>query len=134
MKIDEKLAQGRQFRSMTMGIAEGEEYRVEGYATVFNEPYLLYDVVVKEDTFEVFNEFSLPIYWGVRRYCEYIEIEDLYGEEEGAILLKKFLAQTVEELSEKGVQIIENNVKIETDSQYLRLTGYLVIDVTMQEW
>lgn len=120
----------------------GNEYKIpyvrigQNYFSLFynNEPYSLYDVVVKEDTFEVFNEFSLPIYWGVRRYCEYIEIEDLYGEEEGAILLKKFLAQTVEELSEKGVQIIENNVKIETDSQYLRLTGYLVIDVTMQEW
>ena len=59
MKIDEKLAQGRQFRSMTMGIAEGEEYRVEGYATTFNEPYLLYKVddvevweVVSEKAFE----------------------------------------------------------------------------------
>lgn len=55
MKIDEKLAQGRQFRSMKMGIAEGEEYRVEGYATTFNEPYLLYkydDVEV----WEVVNE------------------------------------------------------------------------------
>lgn len=59
MKIDEKLAQGRQFRSMTMGIADGEEYRVEGYATVFNEPYLLYKIddievweQVIEDAFE----------------------------------------------------------------------------------
>lgn len=54
MKIDEKLAQGRQFRSMTMGIAEGEEYRVEGYATVFNEPYLLYKV----DDVEVWEQVS----------------------------------------------------------------------------
>ena len=52
MKIDEKLAQGRQFRSMTMGIADGEEYRVEGYATVFNEPYLLY----KYDDVEVWEQ------------------------------------------------------------------------------
>ena len=54
MKIDEKLAQGRQFRSMTMGIADGEEYRVEGYATVFNEPYLLY----KYDDVEVWEQVS----------------------------------------------------------------------------
>ena len=54
MKIDEKLAQGRQFRSMTMGIADGEEYRVEGYATTFNEPYLLYKV----DDVEVWEQVS----------------------------------------------------------------------------
>ena len=95
--------------------------------------YSLYDVVVTEDTWDVFREFSIPLYWGVRKYCEYIEIEDLYGEEEGRILLKKFLTQTVEELNEKGVQIIENNVKIEADSQYLKLTGDLLIDVTIQE-
>ena len=39
---------------MTMGIADGEEYRVEGYATVFNEPYLLY----KYDDVEVWEQVS----------------------------------------------------------------------------
>lgn len=120
----------------------GNEYKIpyirvgQNYFSLFlnKNPYSLYDVVVSEDTFKTFREFSIPVYWGMRRYCEYMEIEDLYGEEEGTILLKKFLEQTVKELNEKGVQIIENNVKIETDSQYLRLTGYLLIDVTIQEW
>jgi hypothetical protein len=58
-----------------------------------------------------------------------VEIEDLYGDEEGTIILKKFLDKTMKELNEKGVQIIENNVKIETGSQYLKLTGYLLIDI-----
>ena len=96
-------------------------------------PYNLYDVIVKEQTNEVLSEFSIPIYWGSRRYCEYMEIEDLYGEEEGSILLKQFLEQTMKELNEKGVQIIENNVKIESDSQYLKLTGYLVIDIMQKD-
>ena len=39
----------------------------------------------------------------------------------------------MKELDEKGVQIIENNVKIETDSQYLKLTGYLLIDTLQKE-
>ncbi len=96
-------------------------------------PYHLYDVIVKEETSPILSEFSIPIYWGSRRYCEYVEIEDLYGEEEGSILLKQFLEQTMKELDEKGVQIIENNVKIETDSQYLKLTGYLLIDILQKE-
>ena len=54
MKIDEKLAQGRQFRSMRMGAVEGGDFRVEGYATTFNEPYLLY----KYDDVEVWEQVS----------------------------------------------------------------------------
>lgn len=100
---------------------------------IYDEEYELYDVVVKENTNSVFEEFSIPIFWGVRKYCEYVEIEDLYGDDEGIILLKKFLEQTIEELNEKGVQIIENNVKIETDSQYLKLTGYLLVDIKQGE-
>ena len=95
--------------------------------------YNLYDVVVKENTHPVFSEFSIPIFWGNRRYCEYVEIEDLYNDEEATILLKKFLEETMKELNEKGVQIIENNVKIETDSQYLKLTGHLLIDIMQKD-
>ena len=54
MKIDEKLAQGRHFRSMRMGAVEGGDFRVEGYATTFNEPYLLY----KYDDVEVWEQVS----------------------------------------------------------------------------
>lgn len=44
----EKISQGRQFRSMTMEVekrTEGDEksYIVKGYATTFNEPYVLYN-------------------------------------------------------------------------------------------
>lgn len=95
--------------------------------------YHLYDVTVNEKTHPVLEELSIPLYIGSRRYCEYVEIEDLYGEEEGKILLKQFLEKTMKELNEKGVQIIENNVKIESDSQYLRLTGSFVIDVLQQD-
>lgn len=100
---------------------------------IFDNEFALYDVVMKEHTHPVLEEFSIPIFWGVRRYCEYVEIEDLYGDEEGVIILKRFLDETKKELDEKGVQIIENNVKIETDSQYLKLTGYLLIDIEQIE-
>lgn len=119
----------------------GNEYKVPYFRfgqhyfglTVFDKQFALYDVVMQEHTHPVLEEFSIPVFWGVRRYCEYVEIEDLYGDEEGVILLKKFLEQTMKELDEKGVQIIENNVKIETDSQYLKLTGYLLIDIEQKE-
>jgi len=119
----------------------GNEYKVpyvrlgQNYLSmrIFDKEFALYDVVMQENTHPVLEEFSIPVFWGVRRYLEYVEIEDLYGDEEGVILLKKFLDETMKELDEKGVQIIENNVKIETDSQYLKLTGYLLIDTLQKE-
>ncbi len=119
----------------------GNEYHVpylrlgQNYMSLrfFDKQFELYDVVMQENTHPVFEEFSIPVFWGVRRYCEYVEIEDLYGDEEGTIILKNFLDKTMKELSEKGVQIIENNVKIETGSQCLKLTGYLLIDIRQTE-
>ena len=46
-KILEKIENGREYRSMTMEIRAGEENEnkmlVEGYATTFNYPYVLYE-------------------------------------------------------------------------------------------
>ena len=39
--IEDKLAEGRSYRSMEFR-AIGEEFTVEGYATTFNQPYVLY--------------------------------------------------------------------------------------------
>ena len=44
-KILQKISKGREYRSMTMEIREGEEDAgqiVEGYATTFDQPYVLY--------------------------------------------------------------------------------------------
>lgn len=45
MKIDEKILNGRQYRNMQLAVQEEDdkkECRVVGYASTFNEPYLLY--------------------------------------------------------------------------------------------
>ena len=39
--IQKKLEQGREYRNMMLDPVE-ESYRVEGYATTFEQPYLLY--------------------------------------------------------------------------------------------
>ena len=57
-KTDELLAkrinEGREYRDMVLRIADddGEEYLVEGYATVFNQPYLLW----REDNYTVYEQ------------------------------------------------------------------------------
>lgn len=43
MKIEDKIKSGRQFRNMTLASVEEGEYIVRGYASTFNEPYLLFN-------------------------------------------------------------------------------------------
>lgn len=52
--INEKLSEGRQYRSMVLEVKDLEEkdYTVKGYATTFNEPYKLYEY----DGLEVWEE------------------------------------------------------------------------------
>ena len=57
-KTDELLAKrindGREYRDMVLRISDddGDDYIVEGYATTFNEPYLLW----KEDNYTVYEQ------------------------------------------------------------------------------
>lgn len=53
--INEKLAEGRQYRSMVLTARledDEQDYTVRGYATTFNEPYKLFDY----DNYEVWEE------------------------------------------------------------------------------
>lgn len=55
-KLQQKIENGREYRSMLMDVTDAEDYMVEGYATTFDDPYHLYnttdrngnDVEVKE--------------------------------------------------------------------------------------
>lgn len=54
MNLEEKIKSGRQYRTMQMSAKEDEEYKVQGYATTFNEPYLLYEY----DDVKVYEQVS----------------------------------------------------------------------------
>lgn len=41
-KLQQKINNGREYRSMMMDVAETDDYMVEGYATTFDDPYHLY--------------------------------------------------------------------------------------------
>ena len=49
--LNDKIAQGREYREFTPAFEAGEKV-VEGYATTFNDPYLLF----KEDGYELWEE------------------------------------------------------------------------------
>lgn len=77
----------------------------------------------QEHQARLFSNFYLPVYWGhiQGRQVEYYEsfYTDLEVEQVSEGIYQNF----VKNLSEKGVQIIENNVKILEDETECRMTG-----------
>ena len=92
----------------------------------------MYEIDENEDSFAVFEKLEIPVYFGKRRYIEYSEQEDIYEEEEGKVLLNQYVENLMKELSEKGVQIIQKNVKIDVGNQKISLIGEFLIDISRE--
>ncbi len=65
----------------------------------------------------------LPIYWGIIRGRQVVRYERFYTEDEENLVSEGIYRNFVKNLEEKGVQIIENNVKILEDEAVCRMEG-----------
>lgn len=90
-------------------------------------PFLLYDSVIRESRPQVLDKLSIPVFWGEVTYREYQNVEYLYTLEEAKKLLNQKLMVFLADLEEKGVQIIEKNVKIEKDDASWVLKGEFLV-------
>lgn len=91
------------------------------------KPYLVYDVVMQETTPALLKELKIPLLWGQYTYREYQNTECLYSKEEAAEILNKNLLQFLASLEEKGVQIIEKDVKIEKKVNAYEVSGEIIV-------
>ncbi len=91
------------------------------------KPYLVYDAVVQETTPAILKELKIPLLWGQYTYREYQNTECLYTKEEASEILKKNLLQFLATLEEKGVQIIEKDVKIEKKVNTYEVSGGILV-------
>ncbi len=81
-----------------------------------DNPFLVCDSVIRESRPTVFEKLSIPIYFGSYTYREYQNTEHEYTLEQAEEILNEKLSIFIASLTEKGVQIIEKNVKIDTNS------------------
>lgn len=81
-----------------------------------NEPYLVFDSVIRESRPAVFEKLSIPVYFGSYTHREYQNTEHEYSLDMAESILNEKLSTFLASLTEKGVQIIEKNVKIDTNS------------------
>ena len=101
--------------------------------TVFPKHHLIlsvswWDYSMEEKQLRLFSNFYLPVYIGAIQGREMAAYERNYREDELKELSKAINYQFVKNLEEKGVQILENNDRIETSVSECRLTGELVTE------
>lgn len=86
-------------------------------------PFLVYDCVIRENRPEIFEKLSIPIYWGSLVYREYQNVEHEYTLSQAKTILEEKIKDFLITLSEKGVQIIEKNVKIDSSNRNWIISG-----------
>lgn len=129
MPYEEKLPQkyiAKQYTGRTKKISYirfGEKEILLG-----KEPnYLVSDTIINEGAFQIFKQLRLPIRWGSFTHREYLNKEVLYSKEEASEILREKFMNFLDSLSEKGVQIIEKDVKIEKDNLNWLLRGSIIV-------
>ena len=73
----------------------------------------VFDTVTEQGQLVIGEDFSLPVRWEFRRLREYEEKSAIYSEEEARQIAEENCQRFFENLMEKGVQIVEKNVRIE---------------------
>ncbi len=91
------------------------------------EPFRSCDSIESRNQLQLLRDFYLPVIYGNRTYREYYVEERKYTNEESKALIQDEYKKIVESLEEKGVQIIEKNVKIETNDLKWVLSGELTV-------
>lgn len=86
-----------------------------------------FDTVAKEHKFHIGNSFYLPFRYEKITSQEYELILTSYTEEEARSKMEERLMQYISGLQEKGVQILENNVKITIDNDQCTASGTIKV-------
>lgn len=108
-----------------------------GAHDIFLKPQLedekTYDRKTEIKQFRLLDHFYLPVYWGYVEYRQYDIASAIYDEEEIRGLLETELQEELRDLEKKGVQIIENSVKIQIDKSRGVASGHLLVREKVKE-
>ena len=111
---------------------EKREYylRAWGWRICFGEvknKYEHFEQYSSEKRLKLFDNFYLPVFFGEKRAVPYTIYEKKREKEELQSILSNRFLQYCEDLEKKGVEIIENDVKIYTGSKEAEAKGTLTV-------
>lgn len=83
--------------------------------------------MTKETQLKLLKDFYLPVIYGTKTFREYYVEEKKYTPKEAKQILNEKYEKFMTTLTEKGVQIIGKDVKIETSDSRWILIGVFVV-------
>lgn len=128
-RYEANLPLSRSVRVPTGKIRKGWHVRAFSWSFVILMPDMgkgQWDYIKQERQLAIFPDFYLPVYGGNIVGREMVSYEKSYSTAELKELAGKLNRQFVEKLEEKGVQILENNDRIEKSVSGCRIYGRLV--------
>lgn len=93
----------------------------------FGNNYDRYDTVSSQEQLHLYNNFYLPVTFINGYDMEYELVDATYTDEELNSILNKNLTVYVQKLEERGIQILDNGVKIETDDNQGTARGLIKV-------
>lgn len=93
----------------------------------FGNPYRQYDCVTENHQLRLMENFYLPVYFSSIVLREYRIVEKNITPDQAREQAEHNLNQFLEKIQEKGVQIFQNNVKIETTDSVCTAEGNLLL-------
>lgn len=96
--------------------------------------YSMYDIIVNKNTLHITDSFYLPIQYGKVTIREYIEQKNKYSENEAIDIAKNRLQRYYDRLSENGVNIIKDNIKINFKNDNCIAEGRIFVEEPAWEY
>lgn len=96
----------------------------------FESKFAYYDTYTTAHQVHLFDSLLLPVYYGTYEAREYYFVEKEYTEEAVLKIFNEKLSNYYTSLSEKGVQILEKDVKIEHNASKWVIKGNYVVSVS----
>lgn len=103
-------------------LINGKEWKIPE-----SRPFLLYDSIIRTSQPLAFEKLSIPVYIGCYTHREYVNVEYEYSLEQAKNQLNQKINTFITTLQEKGVQIIEKNVKIDTKGGKWTIDGLFLV-------
>lgn len=95
----------------------------------FSPGFAYYDTYTTTRQLKLFNSLVLPVYYGTHEAREYYLVEQEYSKDEVQKIFNEKLMNYYISLSEKGVQILQKDVKIEHNANNWGIKGNFIVSI-----
>ena len=126
-----KISGTEEIRAGTGKRRPGVFFKICGKEFCFLMPSLKkeskWELFMEESQLRLSKNFYLPVYGGILTAREYIPYEKIITEPETSVTADRYLNEYMQNLTEKGIQILGSDVKIKRSGSHWKIHGTLTV-------